>query len=318
MTVNTQQVIKETILAEVLEGLNKSQKQIPSKFFYDKKGSALFDEICELDEYYPTRTEMKIMEQNIDEISSLLGEQVLLVELGSGSSVKIRLLFEHLAKLSGYVPIDISAEHLQQSIECLHEDYPGIDIYPVVADYTKGYNLPKIKKPFNKIIAYYPGSTIGNFTRQKAKEFLAKIAEMLGTGGGLLIGVDLKKDVSILEAAYNDKNGVTAAFNLNILNHLNNQLGCNFDVSKFKHSAFYNQEEGRIEMHLISKEKQSIRLNGSTIEFDEGEDIVTEYSNKYNITEFQELISDNFLLNKVWVDKDRLFSLQHYDVLLSD
>ncbi len=314
MTVMSEEITKEEMLTEILEGLTQSSKQIPSKYFYDEEGSVLFDAICELDEYYPTRNEMKIMSKNIKEISSLIGENALLIELGSGSSVKIRLLFEHLINLSGYIPIDISADHLEKSIECLHEDYPNIDIYPITADYTKDFNLPHIKKSYKRKVVFYPGSTIGNFTRTKAKDFLIKISEVLGERGGLLIGVDLKKDITILEAAYNDKKGITAAFNLNILNHLNNQLNTNFDTTKFEHYAVYNKDKGRIEMHLISKEKQSVKLNGSIIGFEKDENILTEYSNKYSIEEFKELISDKFLLHKVWLDEKKLFSLQYYEV----
>lgn len=314
MKVTTEEITQEDILTEVIEGLNKFPKQLPSKLFYDEKGSKLFDEICELDEYYPTRTELKIMEGNIEEMSSLLGEGTLLVELGSGSSIKIRLLLNNIPGLAGYIPVDISEQHLINSAETLKEEYPHLDIYPLVADYTKIFEIPEIRNQYDHKAVYFPGSTIGNFTRTEAKEFLGRIAQIAGRNGGLVIGVDLKKDIKILEAAYNDKKDVTAKFNLNILSHINNELYSKFDLNKFDHFAFFNEKYGRIEMHLISKIEQSVRLNGSTINFEQGEHIITEYSNKYTIEEFAELAADHFTVNKVWTDKNNLFSIQYLRV----
>lgn len=314
MEMKTKEINEPDILAEVIEGLSRSQKFLPSKLFYDEKGSRLFDQICELEEYYPTRTEMKIMIDNIEEIGSLLGEGTLLVELGSGSSVKIRLLLDHIPGLAGYVPVDISAEHLMSSAELLKKDYPDLDIYPLAVDYTKSFSLPEIKKKFDHVAVYYPGSTIGNFTPQKAKEFLSRIAKLCGKNGGLVIGVDLKKSKNILEPAYNDSLGVTAKFNLNILERINDETGSNFDLSKFRHNAFYNEVEGRIEMHLESLDVQKIRLNGSVINFDKGEDIVTEYSYKYTPEEFKDLVSDFFEVRKTWIDEDQFFSIQYLRV----
>ena len=238
MITKTEEIIQEEILSEVMEGLSLTPKRLPSKLFYDKKGSAFFDDICNLDEYYPTRSELKIMEDNIEEMSSLLGEGTLLIELGSGSSIKIRLLLDNIPGLAGYVPIDISTVHLVQSSNELKELYPHIDIFPLAADYTKDFNLPEIDKVFDHKAVYYPGSTIGNFTPLNAKKFLDRISKICGSNGGLIIGVDLKKDKKILEAAYNDKEGVTAAFNLNILEHLNNEFNSDFDLNKFGHLAF--------------------------------------------------------------------------------
>ena len=314
MKVTTEEITQEDILTEVIEGLNKFPKQLPSKLFYDEKGSRLFDEICELDEYYPTRTELEIMEDNIEELSSLLGEGTLLIELGSGSSIKIRLLLNNIPGLAGYIPVDISEQHLINSSEILKAGYPHIDIYPLVADYTKMFEIPEIKNPYDHKAVYFPGSTIGNFTREEAKEFLGRIAQIAGNNGGLVIGVDLKKDKKILEAAYNDKKFVTAEFNLNILSHINNELDTNFNLNKFGHYAFFNGEFGRIEMHLISKTDQSVGLNGSTIHFEKGEHIITEYSNKYTLQEFSELAADYFTVNKVWIDKNNLFSIQYLRV----
>jgi dimethylhistidine N-methyltransferase len=257
---------------------------------------------------------MKIMEDNIEEIGSLLGEGTVLVELGSGSSKKIRLLLENIPGLAAYIPIDISKEHLLHSTEILSGDYPELEIIPFVADYTKDFILPEINKPYDHICAYYPGSTIGNFKPGEAKEFLGRISKLIGKNGGLIIGVDLKKDKEILEKAYNDSKGITAQFNLNILDHINNETGAKFETDKFEHLAFYNDEEGRIEMHLLSKEAQDIKLNGSVIELKKNEDIITEYSYKYTVKEFSELVSDHFEVRNVWTDSKELFSIQYLRV----
>ena len=314
MRITTEEITQEDILTEVIEGLNKFPKQLPSKLFYDEKGSALFDEICKLDEYYPTRTELKIMQDNIEEMSSLLGEGTLLIELGSGSSIKIRLLLNNIPGLAGYIPVDISEQHLINTAETLKGKYPHIDIYPLIADYTKMFDIPEIRNTYDHKAVYFPGSTIGNFTRIEAKDFLGRIAEILGDNGGLVIGVDLKKDVETLEAAYNDKRGITAEFNLNILSHINNELNTKFDIKNFEHFAFFNEEFGRIEMHLVSKTEQDVRLNGSFVRFEKGEHIITEYSNKYTLNEFEDMASDYFTVNKVWLDENNLFSVQYLRV----
>lgn len=302
------------ILYEVIYGLTKSKKELPSKLFYDENGSNLFDEITRLREYYLTRTEMQIMEDNIEEIGSLLGEGTALVELGSGSSRKIRLLLDNIPGLAAYIPIDISEEHLMNSVKTLSIDYPELEIVPLVADYTKDFQLPKISHPHDHICAYYPGSTIGNFKPEEAKMFLGRIAGLIGKNGGMIIGVDLKKDRDTLEAAYNDSKGVTARFNLNILNHINHKTGANFDPGKFHHLAYYNEDAGRIEMHLISDEHQFVYLNGSRIELKENDDITTEYSYKFTLKEFRELISDYFEVRNVWTDSRKLFSIQYLRV----
>jgi len=305
-----QDVLHNETLDEVFNGLNKPQKSLPSKLFYDEKGSQLFDEICELEEYYPTRTEIKIMNDNIEEIASYIGDDCLLVELGSGSSIKIRLLIDHLPKLSAYVPVDISSDHLLKSADTLKSDHQQLVVYPLVADYTKDFSLPKINEPFKTIDAFYPGSTIGNFTHEEASSFLSRIAKTCGKGSGLLIGVDLKKDKNILNAAYSDKKNITAQFNLNILNHLNNLLGVDFNLNKFKHHSFYNEEFGRIEMHLVSKEKQIVQIGDYSFSFEEEETILTEYSYKYSIEDFEQIASGIYKVEKVWMDEKKLFSVQ--------
>jgi dimethylhistidine N-methyltransferase len=303
--------IESEIFDEVLEGLSRPQKFLPSKLFYDEKGSRLFDQICELEEYYPTRTEMKIMEENIGEIASLIGEGTLLVEPGSGSSKKIRLMLDNIPGLAGYVPIDICSDHLNYSTEILKHDYPDLDIYPVGSDFTKSFELPKIAKSYNHILVYYPGSTIGNFTPAEAKAFLGKIAVICGRNSGLLIGVDLKKNKDILESAYNDNSGITSKFNFNVLERINDELDSNFELSKFKHHAFYNDNEGRIEMHLISTIEQRVCVGDILIYFAPGENIITELSYKYSLQGFEKLVSESYSLKKVWNDNNKLFSVQY-------
>lgn len=311
MTVKTEVFAEQDIYSEVKQGLTSEPKYLPSKLFYDERGSALFDKICELNEYYLTRTEIQIMQENIEEISSLLGEGTLLVELGSGSSKKIRLLLENIPGLAAYIPIDISTEHLISSSEILRKDYPGLDIFPLAADYTRDLELPEINKSYNHIAVYYPGSTIGNFKPDEAKKFIKRIAKICGKNGGLIIGVDLNKDKKIIEKAYNDSKGITAEFNKNILHHINNELNTNFNLNKFEHYAFFNEEKSRIEMHLISEEKQKVNLNGTTLNFNKNERIITEYSYKYTLDNFADLVSDSFEVKKIWTDADNLFSIQY-------
>lgn len=299
------------LLAEVLAGLQKPQKELPCKLFYDEKGSALFDQICEVEEYYLTRTEMAIMNKYIEEISTLLGKRCLLIEFGSGSSLKIRLILDHLKEPAGYVPIDISAEHLMRSVTALAEDYPQIKIFPIFADYTQRFNLSSLRFPWSHKVVYYPGSSIGNFTPEQAVPLLKHIANVSGKGGGLLIGVDLKKDKKTLEAAYNDKKGVTAAFNLNMLVRLNRELGANFRINQWRHHAFYNSREGRMEVCLVSRRDQYVCIGGTEIFFRKDESILTEYSYKYTPEEFEQLVGDTFWVEHVWTDDQNRFSVQY-------
>ncbi len=306
---------RDAILNEVILGLKKKPKQLPCKLFYDKKGSELFERICRLPEYYLTRAELEIMSKNIEDISSFVGNNCLLVELGSGSSIKTRLLIDNLSQLAAYVPLDISHEHLIESVESLSNDFPALKIIPICADYTKPFNFPNLDFKWSKTVVFFPGSTIGNFTPRYAKKFLAMIAKRTGRGSGLLIGVDLKKGISVLENAYNDSEGITAKFNLNILSRLNSEISADFNLDCWNHQALYNDREGRIEMRLISLRDQSTRLNGTSINFRKNESIVTEYSYKYSLSEFEELAEDCYRVEKVWVDKDRKFSLQYLSVI---
>lgn len=300
----------DAALQEVLDGLGKKQKTLPPKLFYDERGSQLFDAICDCDEYYVTRTEMKITNQYIRDIVRAIGPDAALIEFGSGSSMKTRLLLDHIQRLSVYVPIDISESHLVASAERLRRAYPHVRVEPIHADYTLDLSLPALPTHARKV-AYFPGSTIGNFLPLDAAAFIDRIASMVGSGGGLLIGVDLKKDSALLNAAYNDARGITAAFNVNILAHINRRWGANFDLPHWRHHAFYNERRGCIEMHLVSLCDQEIDIEGCRFVFKKDETILTEYSYKYSVEEFHQLVDDAFRPQHVWTDPDRLFSL-HY------
>jgi dimethylhistidine N-methyltransferase len=299
------------MLEEVTKGLKKDQKSLPSKYFYDERGSQLFEEITELEEYYPTRTEIDIMQSNMPDIIRTLGTDIVLAELGSGSSRKTRLLLDHLSCITSYVPIEISEQYLATVVKKLNQEYPDLQIDPVCTDYTTPFQLPALEKPYNNIVFFYPGSTIGNFQTSQAKSFLSNLSTLLDPGDGMLVGVDLKKDVSVLEAAYNDRQGVTAKFNKNILQHINRKLNANFNLSKFRHKAFYNDEEGRIEMHLVSKMNQTVTIEGEAFHFEPGESIHTENSYKYSIAEFKTLVSEWFSVEKIWTDANDFFSMQY-------
>jgi len=294
--------------AEVLAGLSQVSKQLPPKFFYDRHGSELFDAITELPEYYPTRTEIGILQKHGETIADLLGQDCLLLELGSGSSKKIRVLLDAL-KPSIYMPVDISREHLLGSVEALLADYPALEIHAVCADYTAAFDLPCCPDHLSRVL-FYPGSSIGNFEPSGAVELLRRMAQHLEEGGRMLIGVDLKKDVELLNAAYNDSQQLTAAFNLNMLHRINRELEADFDVQAFTHHAFYNEREGRVEMHLVSREVQAVTVAGQLFEFAAGETIHTENSYKYSVEEFLALAEKaGFVSEKVWTDDDKLFSV---------
>ncbi|KAA3610002.1 MAG: L-histidine N(alpha)-methyltransferase [Calditrichaeota bacterium] len=300
---------------EVMEGLSKSRKELPCKYFYDERGSKLFDEICTLDEYYVTRTELSIMHDNFEEMSDVMGEKLMFVEYGSGSSDKIKIILDHVKGICTYVPIDISCSHLAKSAAQIAAKYKHLEVIPVCADYNKEFLIPEPKNTIDHKIVYFPGSTIGNFHRDEALKFLSRIAKVSGQNGGLLIGVDLKKDTSLLNNAYNDSRGVTAEFNLNQLKRFNKELGSNFNLDDFRHDAFYNKKEGRMEMHLISKKDQTVKLNGSIISFNKDESIWTESSYKYSLDEFKNIANDaGFSVENVWIDEAELFSVQYLTV----
>ncbi|MDP4550048.1 L-histidine N(alpha)-methyltransferase [Alkalihalobacillus macyae] len=301
---------------EAIESLTATKKSLQPKFLYDKYGSVLFEQITHLEEYYPTRTELSIMEDSLDEILRHIGSGSTVIEFGSGASRKIRMLLES-GMIHEYVPIDISKSFLMESSEKLSIDYPAIQVTGIVADYTDKLNFPKeIVDSTKKKTVFFPGSTIGNFEKKEAQKFLSTIASLLSSGDGLLIGVDLKKPPRILHNAYNDNEGITAKFNLNMLTHLNRELGADFNLNQFEHYAFYNAELGRVEMHLVSMEEQVVTIGNESILFNNHETIHTENSYKYSISEFQQLASSSgFVLEKTWTDPNELFSLHYLSVL---
>jgi dimethylhistidine N-methyltransferase len=302
----------DAFLAELLRGLSRRPKSIAAKFFYDEMGCQLFDEICCLDEYYLTRTEMRILREKAAEICALIGPECRLVELGSGSNAKTRILLDHLDAPVAYVPVDIALEHLLRCSTRLARVYPELCITPVCADFTTAFTLPEMPCPVRRTVAFFPGSTIGNLEPAEAASFFRRISLLCGAGGGLLIGVDLKKDRLTLERAYNDERGVTARFNLNLLTRINRSFGARIRRDKFQHHAFYNEEFGRIEMHLVSLVEQTIQLNGTTFSFQEGEHIVTEHSYKYSVDEFAKLAGrSGWAVKRFWTDAANLFSV-HY------
>lgn len=298
--------------AEILAGLSAAQKRISPKYFYDQRGSELFDEICALPEYYPTRTELKLMDQHLDEVARLVGPQAAVIEFGAGSNLKVRKLLDHLESPAAYVPVEISGDYLLTQAEDLARDYPDVHVQPVLADFTQPFELPRHPIEPKRNLVFFPGSTIGNFTRAEALSLLEVMWAEAKPGGALLIGVDLRKDDVRLEAAYNDSQGVTADFNLNVLRRLNSELEADFELAKFQHQAVYDKAEGRIEMRLISTCAQRVNIAGRDIEFGAGEFIITEYSHKYSLDEFRSLASKaGFTPVRSWIDDEQLFSL-HY------
>ena len=290
-----------------LSGLRSVPKSIPCKYFYDAEGSRLFEQICGLPEYYPTRTEVSLLRAHSAEIAALAGANVEIMEFGAGAGEKIRIVLDALESPRAYIPVDISDSWLGAAAERLASAYPDVAVYPVTGDFGSQLSWP-FSSPARRI-GFFPGSTIGNFTPTEAREFLAATAQLL-RGGALLIGVDLVKNPAVLHAAYNDATGVTAAFNRNLLARANRELGASFDVMSFSHYAFYNPVEQRIEMHLISDVRQFATVSGRSIHFGKGETLVTEYSYKYNVEQFQELAaSAGFVPRALWCDPDRLFSI---------
>jgi L-histidine Nalpha-methyltransferase len=301
-------------IAEIVAGLNLPQKMISPKYFYDERGSRLFEQICDLQEYYLTRTEIRIMRENISEMVKEIGPHVSVIEFGSGSGLKTRILLESLVELFVYVPVDISMEHLLETSAALKEDFPGLEILPVAADFTRPFPLPQPANMPVRNLVYFPGSTIGNFEPEAAIELLRVMHQEAGAGGALLIGVDLKKDRQMIESAYNDSEGVTAEFNLNVLRRLNREYGSDFDLDKFIHTAIYDESSGRIEMCLVSQHDQEVTLGEHLFSFTEGEKIITEYCHKFSLEDFRELASAaGFEHVNTWLDPNRWFSIQLYE-----
>ena len=300
----------------VIAGLSTKRKTLPCKYFYDRQGSELFDQICELDAYYPTRTEVAILRDNIARISTVIGTDASLIELGSGSSDKTRILLDNVADLSAYVPIDISGEYLSGVVDRLQLDYPDLEIRPLAADFTQPIEvnwsdwLPR----HDRRVAFFPGSTIGNFEPAAASQLLDNVRGWLEQCDGLLIGVDLQKDIRILETAYDDPQGVTAAFNLNLLTRINRELNANFDEAKFVHEARYDRTLNRIEMLLVSQAVQTVSIDEHEFQFEVGETICTEHSHKYTLEQFKHLaLLSGFKCRQVWQDINKYFAVIYFD-----
>jgi L-histidine N-alpha-methyltransferase len=298
----------DSFRADVLDGLSRPQKAIPSRYFYDERGSALFEQICALEEYYPTRTEIAILEGYCDEIGQLLPAQTAVIEMGSGSSRKVKPLLDALKTPAAYVPVDISREHLIASAQALARQYPQLTVIPVWGDFARTFAIPALSAAPRVI--FFPGSTIGNFTPGDAVALLAGWSCHIGLGGHLIIGVDLKKDPQTLQAAYDDAAGVTAAFNLNLLARANRELGATFELETFAHRAVYDAEKGRVEMHLVSGCEQRVQVEDRVFAFAAGESIHTENSYKYTVAEFQDLArAAGYHPLAVFTDNATLFSV---------
>ncbi len=292
---------------EVLAGLHARPKKLSPKFFYDAEGARLFEEITTLPEYYPTRTELGILRHALPEIVDLAGPHVALVEYGSGAGIKVRLLLEGLEAPVAYVPIDISGEQLDRVASALRSDYPGIVVHPIRADYTRAVSLPTLPGAARRV-AFFPGSTIGNFEPSAATSFLRGVRTTVGPGGAVILGVDRVKDAGTLERAYDDAAGVTARFNRNLLVRLNRELAATFDIDRFAHEAHWNSMESRIEMHLRSLDDQVVQVGGCAVPFAQGETIWTESSYKYDRHGLERLVTDaGFGITRLWTDPDELF-----------
>ncbi|QQE10111.1 L-histidine N(alpha)-methyltransferase [Planctomycetota bacterium] len=295
---------------EIINCLSTNPKTLPCKYFYDAEGSRIFEQITHLPEYYPTRTEVGILQDNLDDIRHTLGPECMLVELGSGSSTKTELLLMGMDNPTVYVPIDISRDHLVQSSIRIQQDFPEIEVIPIYADFHQPIKLPLPTRNIQKTVIFFPGSTIGNLTPYEASIFMNRLATLGGPNCSVLIGVDLRKDKKILETAYNDEDKITEAFNLNMLKHINTKVGSNFNPNLFKHRAIWNDLDGRIEMHLVSTVDQTVFIGEHKISLNKHEHIRTEFSYKYTLDQFA-TIASAFDVQHVWQDKNNLFSLQY-------
>lgn len=298
--------------ALVVEGLAKPQKTLPSAFFYDEAGSALFDQICDLPEYYPTRTELSIMERSLPQMADAIGPEALVIEYGSGTGIKTRRLLSALRDPVAYVPVEISREFLMTSAQSLQAEFPALEVLPVCADFTEAFDVPTPQRPAKRRALYFPGSTIGNFRPEVAVRLLKHMRQEVGRGGAALIGVDLVKDIDVLEAAYNDEAGVTAQFNLNMLRRANDELGADFDLGAFRHRAVWSERRSAIEMRLYARRPTAVNLGGKRFTFATGEWIHTEDSHKYTLESFADLAhAGGFNVDQVWADDANYFSVQY-------
>lgn len=293
---------------DVIAGLSAAPKKLPPKYFYDSTGSELFEKITELPEYYPTRTEIGILNAHAKDIAELIPKGAALIEFGSGASTKTRIVLK-AAQLASYVPVDISGEFLAEQAEALRREFPHIAMLPVAADFTRSFELPATIQNQPRV-GFFPGSTVGNFEPHEAAAFLKDAGDILGPGSMLIVGVDLVKDQGVLQKAYNDSQRVTARFNLNLLTRMNRELGANFNLATFEHHAFFNRERSRIEMHLASKKRQRVIVAGESFDFRAGETIHTENSYKYTVETFGCMArGSGWTPGTVWTDKDEYFSV---------
>lgn len=296
------------MLQEVIEGFSATQKYIHPKYFYDKQGSRLFEAITQLPEYYLTRTELDILTTCQEEIADAIGQDIFLIEFGSGAFTKVRILLENL-KPKAYMPIDISKEHLVAAAKIMAEDYPRLDIRAVCLDYSQDFELPWVSEGAKRVV-FFPGSSLGNFNPDEAEPFLRRVKHLVGATGGLLIGIDRKKPAHILHAAYDDASGTTSAFNLNVLEHINRALGSNFSTDNFRHKVVYNEEQVRIEMYLRSTKDQSVQIDGHLVHFQKDEQIATENSYKYHTDAFLRMAQNAGFGNaRHWTDEKDYFSV---------
>jgi len=303
---------QESMRDTILEGLRLPQKTLPAFYFYDERGSQLFDRITELPEYYLTRAELAIMREHGAEIGALVGEHASIIELGSGSSLKTRLLIDSLREPAAYVPVEIARDQLMVAANSIAADYPSLEVLPICADFSEPFDLPHPRIAPLRNLVYFPGSTIGNFHSDEAYDLLLAMRRIARKGGALLIGVDLKKDRATLERAYNDAQGVTAQFNFNMLVRLNRELDATFDLNAFRHRAIWNEARSRIEMHLVSQRAQTVFVAGERVEFRAGEYILSECSYKYTPAQFAALAAEaGFEVERVWTDAASLFSVQY-------
>jgi len=304
--------IEPPFARDVVSGLTARPKRLPPKYFYDEAGAQLFEEITALPEYYPTRCELAILRERAADIARFFPEGSALVEFGSGSSRKVRILLAAAPTIAAYVPVDISSEMLSQEAEALRRDHPQLAVLPVEADFTQPFVLPAAVASRART-GFFPGSTIGNFEPHEASAFLRNAASILGCGAILIIGADLIKPADVLNAAYNDAQGVTAQFNLNLLTRINRELGGTFQLSTFEHHAFYNRERHRVEMHLASLKRQKVKVAGETIEFRIGETIHTENSYKYSVESLVALARGvGWFPLAAWTDTRKFFSIQAF------
>jgi dimethylhistidine N-methyltransferase len=316
VTVLDLEPVNADFLAEVVAGLSSSPRTLPCKFFYDERGADLFQKICELPEYYITRTETELLRLYAPDIAESIGPNAALIGFGTGAGIKTRLLLEHLQNPIAYIPVDISKQRLVDSAVELSRAMPALEILPVCADYLQELQFPKpLRKP-DHVAVFFPGSTIGNLEPPVAADFLRRVCRLCGKSGGLIIGIDLRKSREVLEAAYNDSAGVTAEFNLNLLVRANRELGTDFDLARWKHRAVFNEVEGRIEMHLISAGEQTVEVGGREFVFANGEKIITEFSYKHTLEGFAHLAASAGFreASRVWTDPQRLFAIFHFAV----